>query len=158
MQKPISIDKTKFRDKRKKYFSITIAQEPHGKGRPRMGRGKRLYTPQKTVAFENIIAGEVKNSIEKQKLGPPLLGPVSVVVTFGLKMPNAMSRRKKQQCRDLKLFPNKKPDIDNCEKAIFDAIQGLLFADDKQVVNSESYKVYSDESFIEIEVYEIIEG
>ena len=51
--------------------------------------------------------------------------------------------------------PTKKPDIDNVEKIILDALNGIAYDDDKQVVEEASSKLYSDVPRVEIEVYEI---
>lgn len=49
-----------------------------------------------------------------------------------------------------------KPDTDNCEKSIFDAFNGLFWADDCQVCHiGEVKKVYAERGYIEIDVVEL---
>lgn len=43
-----------------------------------------------------------------------------------------------------RVYPSVKPDIDKLERATLDALTGILFADDSQVVSSRTAKVYGD--------------
>lgn len=52
------------------------------------------------------------------------------------------------------LFPCKKPDIDNIIKIILDGLNGVMFDDDKQVVNVSATKVYTEqEPKVEIQIF-----
>jgi Holliday junction resolvase RusA-like endonuclease len=51
--------------------------------------------------------------------------------------------------------PTKKPDIDNIVKAILDGMNGIVYVDDKQVVDLNLTKVYSATEGIDIMVMEI---
>jgi Holliday junction resolvase RusA-like endonuclease len=53
------------------------------------------------------------------------------------------------------LVPDKKPDIDNILKAIFDSLNGYAFADDVQIVQVYAEKQYADEPFLEVEIDEL---
>lgn len=45
---------------------------------------------------------------------------------------------------DGKIYPLVKPDIDNCIKSIMDALNGVAYKDDKQVVLVRSIKRYGE--------------
>jgi Holliday junction resolvase RusA-like endonuclease len=45
---------------------------------------------------------------------------------------------------DGEVFPTKKPDMDNVVKAIFDACNGVVYLDDKQVVKLSMMKRYGE--------------
>ena len=53
------------------------------------------------------------------------------------------------------IFPTKKPDTDNIAKAILDALNGLAYYDDAQVVNLEVQKRYSNEPRAEVFINDI---
>jgi len=57
----------------------------------------------------------------------PLLGPVSLSVTFVWPKP------KSKPAKDYPQWHSKRPDIDNALKALMDAATGILWADDSQV-------------------------
>ena len=42
-----------------------------------------------------------------------------------------------------RIYPTCSPDIDNCEKAVYDAMSGRLYRDDAQIVEAHLYKRYA---------------
>ena len=53
------------------------------------------------------------------------------------------------------ILPTKKPDADNIAKAILDALNGLAYYDDAQVVHLEVQKRYSNEPRAEVFINDI---
>jgi Holliday junction resolvase RusA-like endonuclease len=51
--------------------------------------------------------------------------------------------------------PTKKPDIDNIEKIIFDALNGIAYNDDSQIVSCWADKFYSTVPRVEVVIYGI---
>jgi Holliday junction resolvase RusA-like endonuclease len=76
-------------------------------------------------------------------------------VLIGVSIPKSYSKKKQALCRDRVLVPDKKPDIDNILKAIFDSLNGYAFADDVQIVQVYAEKQYADEPFVEVEIDEL---
>lgn len=114
--------------------------QPVGKGRPRSawkpGSKPIHYTPAKTKAFENQIEFF---AIQAGLNNLDLSGPLHANVAFYFKRPK--SRQKKGE-----RYVTTKPDLDNLEKALFDALQKVnLFKDDKYIVECHSVKYYTDE-------------
>lgn len=62
--------------------------------------------------------------------GPPLDGPLQVDCVFTFPRPKAMVWKNKPMPR---VWHAKKPDRDNLDKAVLDALSGLLWRDDCQV-------------------------
>ena len=50
--------------------------------------------------------------------------------------------------------PIGKPDLDNLEKPLWDAMQGVFFQDDAQIIEKTITKVYSDNPRVEVFLYE----
>lgn len=134
---------------------IELLGTPVAKGRPRFARiGKGAgsfvtsYTPGKTRKYEDqvkFVAGNVMN-------GRPLLtGALYVRLTAFLPVPQSWSKKKQGQALNGDIFPTKRPDLDNFAK-VLDALNCVVFADDSQIVRSESMKVYSDRPRLLIEV------
>ena len=55
------------------------------------------------------------------------------------------------------IFPSKKPDADNIAKIVLDALNGVAYEDDSQVINLSVQKRYSEEArvFVHIEEFAI---
>lgn len=122
--------------------TFMVPGKPVGKGRPRAarrGKGITLYTPEKTATYESTVALVASQAMA----GRPLLnGPVEVVMRMVLPIPASWSSRKKDQALDGIVFPTTKPDMDNVVKGIFDAINGVVWGDDTQVVDLQVRKRY----------------
>ena len=52
------------------------------------------------------------------------------------------------------MFPKVKPDLDNVVKAVLDALNGVVYRDDAQVVNLVATKRYATEPRVEVYVFE----
>lgn len=119
-----------------------VPGKPQGKGRPRaVTRGKfvKMYTPEKTVNYESTVALAASQAMAGR---PPIEGPVSVSMFIALPIPASWSKRKQAQALDGQLLPITKPDVDNVVKAVFDAINGVVWGDDTQVVDAWVTKRY----------------
>lgn len=71
----------------------------------------------------------------------------SVYVDY--EVPKSVSKVRKQQL--LNCGCPKKPDVDNIQKAIFDALNGIAYKDDSQIVCATIFKAYGLENRIEID-------
>lgn len=94
------------------------------KRRPRVsGRGgaPRVYTPPETAAEEREIARLYK--------GGKATGPVRVTIRASLPLPKSRPKRVESEPCTVK------PDIDNVAKAVLDALNGIAYEDDSQVVD-----------------------
>jgi Holliday junction resolvase RusA-like endonuclease len=80
--------------------------------------------------------------------GPPVFfGPVSLCIEFYFSKPKSAPKKRR--------YPTVKPDIDNLLKTVLDAMNGLVFKDDKQVVDCRVSKHYGQVPKIRIEAYEL---
>lgn len=50
--------------------------------------------------------------------------------------------------------PTKKPDCDNIEKVIMDALNGIAWHDDAQVVDIKTVKVYGEKPCVDVKISE----
>ena len=126
-----------------------------GKGRPRFARQGtfvKTYTDAKTLTYEKSI-----QTYAKQAMGStsPLIGAVAAYLHIGIPIPPSYSKTRQKACIEGLERPTKKPDIDNIVKAILDGMNGVVYLDDKQVVDLHLTKVYSSKEGIDIMVKEI---
>jgi Holliday junction resolvase RusA-like endonuclease len=127
---------------------------PVPKGRPRFARrGKFVstYSPKTTVDYESKVAEAARQAMGSQE---PLEGPVVACIYITLPIPASYSKKRTQACLSGEERPTKRSDIDNFVKALFDGMNGIVFADDSQVVSLHATKVFGTLGMVEIMVQE----
>ena len=128
------------------YARLDITPVP--KGRPRFVRATgRAYTDKRTREFEAACAETFASLV----LGTPVFeGPIVVDLTFHFRAP-----KKPKNDR----FPITRGggggDIDNYAKAVLDAGNGILFADDSLIVEQSARKYYDEETYIEVAIWRL---
>lgn len=129
---------------------FTVPGEPQGKGRARVGTiaGKaRMFTPEKTVAYEGLIA----LAAQEQMNGSPLItGPVMVEVIMHCPVRPSWSKKKQTQALAGEIYPTSKPDADNCLKAICDAMNKVVWIDDTQATDIHMRKRFSTNPRVDV--------
>lgn len=107
---------------------VWIDTPPKGQPRPRLSKWGGVYTPPVTKEWKK----EIKDKFEIALAGRTVTGPVKVYCLFAVKNPLA------------------KPDGDNIEKAVLDAL--IDFFDDAKVVYCQWEKVANmGQSYIKVE-------
>lgn len=123
--------------------------EPVAKGRPRFcmrGKFPGTYTPKKTVNAENDLKAQALKFRPKSLI----MGPIEIDIGVYRSMPKSLSKNKRQLALDKLLRPISRPDWDNYAKLVCDALNGLFWKDDSQVVTAVVKKYYSDTPRIEV--------
>jgi Holliday junction resolvase RusA-like endonuclease len=129
---------------------------PIGKGRPRAtsrGGFVRMYTDAKTLGFEAAVADEARTAMSSWELFDT---PMQLKLSAYYPIPKSWSKKKRQLAVDGEIYPQVKPDLDNVMKAILDALNGVVYADDSQVINLVATKRYSTDPRIEVYVHEVL--
>src|SRR5947209_8702929 len=112
-------------------ITIEIPGQPLGKGRARFNRKSgAAYTPTRTRRAEGVIEYAAAQAMNG---APPITGPVDVRVHVAFAIPPSWSRRKREAASSGAQPHVSNPDIDNCLKLIFDAFNGVVWHDDRQV-------------------------
>lgn len=123
-------------------MKFTIPGTPVAKGRPRTGR-YGTYTPQKTVEYENLVKIAAPQ-------GEPLQGALRARIELYFPIPKSKPKKQREAMQAGEIRPTKKPDCDNCIKSITDALNGIAYTDDSQIVSIECEKWYSDRPRAEV--------
>lgn len=127
-------------------FQVTGAVK--GKPRPRFtkqGGFVRAYTPKDALDYERRIAQAYLDAG-----GTMREAPIHVDIRVYRKLPKGTP---KKVARELDI---KKPDIDNIAKSVLDALNGVAYQDDAQVVDLRIAKMpreHRDEDYMVIEIY-----
>lgn len=135
-------------------MDFIVDGKPQGKQRPRFSRiNKTVYTPNKTAKYEKQIAKAYTDAGGKCI---PADCYVSVSVSAFFPIPKSYSKKKREDCLERILRPDKKPDMDNILKVVLDALNEVAYEDDKQVVELIGRKYYTEsDGYLWISVREV---
>ncbi|MBS7811192.1 RusA family crossover junction endodeoxyribonuclease [Roseococcus pinisoli] len=122
---------------------ITVPGEIRGKGRPRFsarGGRPRAYTDTKTATAENWV----KCCALEVAPPAPLAGALALAVEVVVRVPASWPKGMRALALSGLLRPTSKPDLDNVIKLIADALNGVIWEDDKQIVEVRARKSFGD--------------
>ena len=127
---------------------------PQGKARPRVVRRKdgrsMTYTPDKTVKYEGLVQREYIAQSGGYQFAPDL--PLIVTILAVFPVPKSESKKRKAEMLLGRMFPTKKPDLDNIAKVICDALNGIAYADDSRIVSMVMNKEYGENPGIYVSI------
>ena len=130
-------------------YVIVIAGEPVGKGRPKFSRQSgRAYTPAKTANTEAYVKSEAVRQVGQ----PMLAGPLTVSVRATVSVPASWSKKKREAALSGATRPTGKPDLDNTLKLYCDALNGIVWVDDSQIVCVYAEKKYGENPQTELKI------
>lgn len=124
-------------------LAFTVPGEVRGKARPRIvkiGGFSRLTADKKTASYENLVALACREAMGARE---PLEGAVSLTITARFMPPASASKKARAAMLRGDVRPTKKPDWDNIGK-VSDALNGIAWRDDAQVVAGSVFKVFSE--------------
>ena len=119
--------------------------------RPGSARGRWRYDPPRCREYKEKVRG-CAAPVQPPK---PFEGALTVKVTEYRAIPRSWSKRKQEAARNGRIDPITKPDTDNVLKGIKDALKGIFWKDDAQVIHDDISKRYIDTPRVEVEVGEV---
>lgn len=125
-----------------------IPGKPVGKARPRMNtQTGAAYTPRNTKDYERLVKFSYINAYPavSDRLHQ---GAVAVEITAYFPIPASWAKYKKRAALAGGILPETKPDWDNIGKIITDALNGLAYRDDAQVVTAIVSKRYAKRAHV----------
>ena len=128
---------------------FTVPGPPQGKGRPRFTRTGHAFTPAKTAEYERQIRQAYTRQCGQTFPDDAALR-VKIVAWFSV--PASDSKARRDMKLKHKMLPIKKPDWDNIGKVVCDALNGVAYKDDAQIVTAVVYKFYGDQPRVEVEI------
>lgn len=129
--------------------TIILPGDPRGKGRPRFRivqpRGKpqfvTVYTDAETLKYEAALAQAGAAAWAGRE---PLDEALTVFAEAFLPIPASWSKRKQDAAAAGDIVPTGKPDGDNIQKCVGDALNKIVWTDDSIIVMWQCLKLYSD--------------
>ena len=134
-------------------MEFIVNGKPQGKARARTFYNSQIgkmqsITPEQTRSYEDLIRWSYKAS------GGKYLGeaPIILQITAEYRVPASWSKRNRELALAGKIYPTVKPDCDNIAKSVLDALNGVAYHDDKQVIGLALQKVYAEQSRLSVNV------
>ena len=107
---------------------FTVPGRPRGKERPRMGRNGKFYTPKHTREYEESVAWFARSAYKEE--------PTELPVRLDLMIRSSKSRA----------------DTSNILKSIEDAMNGIVYVDDKQIKEIHISRIEGDGEGVDVTV------
>lgn len=135
---------------RAEIIALSVPGEPQGKQRPKWSK-VGTYSPKKTVNYETYIKELFAVAYPDFE---PVESALEMELTAGLLIPPSQSNRKKRLMEEREIRPTKRPDGDNVLKVVMDALEGLAYKNDSQIVTALIEKYYTKKPGLEIRIFE----
>lgn len=141
--------------------TFQVPGKPQGKARARTyynpASNKHVsHTPDNTVLYENLIKDQFLNHADGFYMERGT--PVTLRIVARFLPPKSVSKKKQKQMLEGEILPLKKPDMDNIVKVVADALNGVAYHDDTQIVLASAKKAYSAIEWLDITVEEYSGG
>jgi len=94
------------------------------------------FDPGNCKTFKEVVAWQALVSARESGIREPVREPIALKVIF------MMGENGKEK------FHTKRPDIDNLAKAVKDAMKGVVYHDDSQIVEAHLYKIFGGPKII----------
>lgn len=137
-------------------ITFYVESKPQGKARARTFYDQRemkmrSVTPAKTKSYENLIRWSYRAAGGKY-MGEKL---IKVEIQAFYPIPKSFNKQKQTAALYKMIRPTTKPDCDNIIKVVLDALNGVAYYDDKQVVSVSCEKYYGGTGYLRISIQEI---
>lgn len=110
--------------------------------------GKRRFTPARQSQFMSMVQIIAHQAMVDT---PLFTGPVKLTIEASYAPPESWSQKKK----DAAHWKVSRPDLSNIQKIIEDSLNGVVWTDDSQVVESLATKVYGPKSETKVTIQEV---
>ena len=134
-------------------MNFIVEGKPQGKARARTFYNEKRekmqsITPEKTKSYEDLIRWSYK-AAGGQYMGEAIL-EVNIIANYPI--PKSFRKAEKQAAVEGMSRPTVKPDADNIIKVVLDALNGVAYYDDKQVVSVSCTKYYGDKGYLIVNI------
>lgn len=127
------------------FFTVRGNPQPKGSMRAFMPRGARFPVVtndnKKTKPWQDLVGYFANTSAPA---GGPWSGPVQLNLSFWIQKPVSLPKSF--------FWATKKPDLDKLARAVKDALKGIIYVDDAQVVRTILEKNYGDAPGVDVEI------
>lgn len=134
-----------------------IEGKPQPKARARTVRRHgitRTFTPESTRVNAAKIAGAARDAM--YAIGEkPFTCPLKMILRIYVRPSSDTRKDAYMQMMAGTIKPTKRPDLDNYMKQVMDALNGVVYLDDSQIVEVEASKIYAAEPRIRVIIFDV---
>lgn len=138
-------------------IDMMIHIKPLPQPRPRFARRGNFvttYDTPKIKTYKKHIEISVRNEMASKKIRMTER-PLIINLTFTFAPPKSYPKYKVKEIMSGKMKYTKNVDVDNLAKAVMDAINGVAYQDDRQVIELGVKKQYGEKDAIHINIKEV---
>lgn len=117
-------------------ITFEVQGTPVGKARPRV-TVNGTYTPKKTKQYMQQV-----REAYQQEGGAYLDGFVRMDIIAYFPIPKRYTKKQRREIEERHFWYGKKPDKDNIDKSVMDALNGIAYKDDSMIVTGRTMKKY----------------
>lgn len=128
-------------------LEFTILGKAVAKQSFRYTRDGRKYTDKEVKGYANWVRLCFERAYPEHLPSMFFEKPLKVHIQAFFEIPKSYSKKKRELAIAGKIRPTVKPDTDNISKNIKDALNGIAYPDDKQVVSETIEKYYNDSAY-----------
>ena len=128
-------------------ISFVLDGKPIAWGRARRN-GATYFTAPKEARYRDAI----RHAAKAQTRGQVVSGAVIVTVEAVLPVPTSYTKAHRRLALDGDKMPTGRPDVDNYAKIVMDALNGIAWKDDSQVVELRASKRYGEHPYLRVTV------
>lgn len=140
---------------KRRVYSVYVEGRPVPQGSMKSYGPRRLVSSNHTILhpWRELVACAAR--VEPDRPRAQIEGPVGLRLAFVFKRPPSHFTIRGQLTRSAPLFPGRNcGDVDKLERAVLDALTGVWYHDDTQVVSVLATKQYGDRDCLLIDCWE----
>mgnify|MGYP000033156390 CR=1 FL=1 len=118
----------------------------------KFGRNGIKYAPADMVEYANLVRLSFINKYPAWSVKEFAEKPLKSVINVYMSIPKSFSKKKQAQALSGQIRPVVKPDCDNIAKNINDALNGIVYPDDKQITSLVVNKYYAIDEQVEVRI------
>ena len=113
------------------------------------------YTPSDIKEYANWVKLCFMSTYKTWNIQNFANKPLKVIINVYMPIPKSFSKKKYEQALKGEIRPVVKPDCDNIAKNINDALNGIVYPDDKQITCLTVNKFYSKSEFVKVQISDV---
>lgn len=134
-------------------LTIPIHLDPKPQIKTKFTRKGWAYTPKEAINYIERLQWQIRPYAPSAVY----MGPVEVDLTFFLPIPKATSKVSRRMMNNGTIFHIIRPDLDNLAYTVTNAMKGIIYDDDSQIVSCRYRKFYGDQPRIVIKIKDFID-
>jgi Holliday junction resolvase RusA-like endonuclease len=130
-------------------YHFTVPGKP-ATGSFRFTKTGHRYTPANVAEWKALV-----RLVALDNCPTPLFGPIAIQITVRVVRPDSWPKRPTKG-NPWPWTPWRRPDVDNCAYGVKNALKGVAYVDDAQIVDEHLCKVFGEREEVEVHITEAL--